>query len=345
MIEHQLRPSESATDDFAFRNLHPLVFIGTASDRYAGWVGQIYRQPYEIGERPKKLGGKTFKERTIETACVAEYFEHFGFVELDFTFYEPLLDAKLKPTRTHRTLSAYLRYLPSDGRVVLKVPQIVTARKIWREIGGERVFTLNESYLDARLFTERFHEPAVALLGERLAGVLLEHEYQRAKDCPSPAENISAHEKFFKAIPPDSRYHLEERTDRLKTKDYFACLRDHAVGNVFSHWTFLPPLSVQIEQAGGFTHPDSVMTRLLTPPGVRYEEAYAKYHPFDELKDEFPRMYADAAAIITEAIGQNRVNYSAVNNRAGGNAPRIAQRIKALLAPQGDSHPPVPGGE
>jgi hypothetical protein len=183
----------------------------------------------------------------------------------------------------------------------------------------------------------------VALLGERLAGILVEHEYQRAKDCPSPAENISTHEKFFKAIPPDSRYHLEERTDRLKTKDYFTSLREHGVGNVFSHWTFLPPLSVQLEQAGGFTHPDSVMTRLLTPPGVRYEEAYAKYHPFDELKDEFPRMYADTAAIITEAIGQNRVNYSAVNNRAGGNAPRIAQRIKANLNTMDAGLPANPG--
>ncbi len=29
---------------FLFRNLHPRVKIGTASDRYAGWLGQIYIQ-------------------------------------------------------------------------------------------------------------------------------------------------------------------------------------------------------------------------------------------------------------------------------------------------------------
>jgi hypothetical protein len=27
---------------FYFRNIHPLIAIGTASDRYAGWLGQIY---------------------------------------------------------------------------------------------------------------------------------------------------------------------------------------------------------------------------------------------------------------------------------------------------------------
>ena len=29
-------------EKFKFRGLHPDVFIGTASDRYAGWIGQIY---------------------------------------------------------------------------------------------------------------------------------------------------------------------------------------------------------------------------------------------------------------------------------------------------------------
>ena len=39
--------SEEETLDlqnFCFRGLQPLVFMGTASDRYAGWLGQIYSQ-------------------------------------------------------------------------------------------------------------------------------------------------------------------------------------------------------------------------------------------------------------------------------------------------------------
>lgn len=38
-------PSEnkaSNPEKFQFRGLHPKVFMGTASDRYKGWIGQIY---------------------------------------------------------------------------------------------------------------------------------------------------------------------------------------------------------------------------------------------------------------------------------------------------------------
>ena len=31
-------------NNFLFRDIHPYVRIGTASDRYAGWIGQIYSE-------------------------------------------------------------------------------------------------------------------------------------------------------------------------------------------------------------------------------------------------------------------------------------------------------------
>ena len=37
---------------FHFRNLHPQIFIGTASDRYAGWIGQIYSADKYEGRIP-----------------------------------------------------------------------------------------------------------------------------------------------------------------------------------------------------------------------------------------------------------------------------------------------------
>ncbi|MBL7171957.1 MAG: hypothetical protein ISS68_03885 [Desulfobacteraceae bacterium] len=50
---------------FQFRNLHPGLFIGTASDRYAGWIGQVYTEERfggGITRRSKKVGGKAFVE-------------------------------------------------------------------------------------------------------------------------------------------------------------------------------------------------------------------------------------------------------------------------------------------
>jgi hypothetical protein len=50
---------------YRFRDLHAKIFMGTASDRYAGWIGQIYPPGlYEgrIARRPKTIGGLSFVE-------------------------------------------------------------------------------------------------------------------------------------------------------------------------------------------------------------------------------------------------------------------------------------------
>ncbi len=325
--------SEPQNDPYRFRNLHPYIRFGTASDRYAGWVGQIYTQPYRTTRRSKTVAGETLPEEVMEVRSVAEFFQHFDFVEIDFTFYRPLLDEDGRPTSNFHVLAQYEQYIPADGAVLLKVPQEITARKRWLRDPktAKPAYQLNDLYHDSDRFTRRFYEPACNLLGEKLRAFIFEHEYQRKADCPSPEENIAEHRRFFDRVPKDSRYHIEERTDRLKTSAYFDFLRSYGIGNVFSHWTYLPPLRKQWQQAGGFTSTDAAIVRLLTPLGMKYEDAYKRYHPFDKLMDEFPRMYREAAEIAREGVRQRVPTYIAVNNRAGGNAPEITRHIVAIL--------------
>ena len=97
-------------DEFQFRDLHPNVFMGTASDRYAGWIGQIYSEERYTGRttrRAKKVGGKSLKEEVLPVESVEEYFRHFSVLELDFTFYRALLDKDSRPTQNHHVLQAY----------------------------------------------------------------------------------------------------------------------------------------------------------------------------------------------------------------------------------------------
>ena len=111
-------------DGFQFRDVHPDVSIGTASDRYAGWIGQIYSEGrYQISTRSKGVGGELFKEETLPVESVKEYFEHFSILELDFTFYRTLLDKDLRPTPNYRVLQTYKKYLDEDDRVILKAPR------------------------------------------------------------------------------------------------------------------------------------------------------------------------------------------------------------------------------
>jgi hypothetical protein len=67
-------------DKFQFRNLHPKVLVGTASDRYAVWIGQIYteeRYVNRISKRAKTGAGKTVQEQVLPVDSVEEYFQHF----------------------------------------------------------------------------------------------------------------------------------------------------------------------------------------------------------------------------------------------------------------------------
>ena len=66
--------------EFQFRGLHPNILIGMASDRYAGWIGQVYsegRYTQGITQRTHKVGERSFVEEVLPVESVEEYFEHF----------------------------------------------------------------------------------------------------------------------------------------------------------------------------------------------------------------------------------------------------------------------------
>jgi hypothetical protein len=327
-------------DHFRFRDLHPNVFMGTASDRYKGWIGQIYSgQLYaeRINRRSKKIGDKTFVEEVLPVESVNEYFSHFSILELDFTFYRPLLDKDEKATQNLHVLRAYTQYLNKNDRLILKVPQAVFAKKIWQK--GS--YIENEDYLDPELFTRQFYEPALGVSAAWLDGLIFEQEYQRKKDRPSPEALAKDLDKFFSLVPKDNRYHVEIRTDALLAEPVFDVLEKHGIGQILSHWTWLPQLSRQFAMSGQkfLNQGKKCIVRLLTPRGIRYEDAYAKAHPFSTLIDGMmdPQMVDETVDIMNSAIEDDVQINVIINNRAGGNAPIIAQKIaRQFLAGQPD---------
>lgn len=67
----------------------------------------------------------------------------------------------------------------------------------------------------------------------------------------------------------------------------------------------------------------------MTPKGMRYEDAYARTHPFDGIVDGMmnPEMVDETVDIMRSAIEDGVQINVIINNRAGGNAPLIAQKI------------------
>jgi uncharacterized protein YecE (DUF72 family) len=339
------RQDDFNLNTYHFRGLHPGVFMGTASDRYTGWIGQIYSEDLyqnRIISRSHKIGGKSFREKVLPVDSIREYFEHFRVVEVDYTFYQLLLDANGEPTQTYQVLQSYRNHLAHGDGVILKVPQQIFARKIRQSSG----YAANERYLDRELFTHQFYAPATELLGSNLKGFVFEQEYHR-KDERAPAQDlVRALAGFFGAIPRDPRFHVELRTESYLSQPFFALLEEMGIGQVLSHWTWLPPLLTQFAKSGRrfFNTGRESIIRLMTPLGVRYEDAYARAFPFTGLAEGMlqPRMIDETAALMEEGIRQNVRMNIIINNRAGGNAPHIAQLIARRFLATRSTNSPIP---
>ncbi len=336
-----LEEARQRVEEYDFRALSPSLRFGTASDRYAGWIGQIYPESYrsEVSTRSRKLGGKTFKERTLPVRSVEDYFRHFGVLELDFTYYRALLDEDGKPTNNYFVLEQYASLAPGEALFLLKAPQEFFTRTLRRSRDGKTVYEDNPSFLDARGYVAQFLEPAASILGDQLAGVIFEQSYQRVSDSPSIEQHVAELDRFFVDIPDDVQSHIEIRSPHLLVPPYFAWLESNGIGFVFSHWTWLQPLRQQWQRCEGrFSAANGeAVVRLLTPLRMSYAEAYAQAYPFDKPVDAIVNsnggrdMILDVTALAFQAGSQHATLNIIANNRAWGNSPALARAIATSI--------------
>ena len=153
--------------------------------------------------------------------------------------------------------------MKDKNRVILKVPQMITAQKL----RGGSGYRTNETYLNPHVFTRQFYVPSVDLLGPSLAGFIFEQEYQRKQDHTPVMRMAQELDTFFGAIPTDTRYHIELRTESYLSAPIFEVLEKQGVGQVLSHWTWLPPLKKQFTKANRilFNASRNCVVRLMTP--------------------------------------------------------------------------------
>jgi hypothetical protein len=92
-----------------------------------------------------------------------------------------------------------------------------------------------------------------------------------------------------------------------------------------------------------FNAGNECVIRLMTPLNMRYEDAYAKAHPFDKMVEGMmqPEMVLETVEIVKTAIEKGELVNLIINNRAGGNAPLIAREIAEKFI--GKSRPTLNG--
>ena len=68
---------------------------------------------------------------------------------------------------------------------------------------------------------------------------------------------------------------------------------------------------------------------------MRYKDSYLKAYPFDRLIEGMlqPEIVLETVELMRQAVGKGITVNVLVNNRAGGNAPLIAQEIGRRFLP------------
>lgn len=302
-------PEEGGFDRRALAaRLHTLaqqgIWIGTSSWKYEGWLGQIY-SPERYSTRGR------FSQKKFQAECLAEYAQTFPIVCGDFSFYQfPT------PEYWQRLFAA----APEGLQFALKVPEEVTAETFPKHARyGPRAGARNQSYLDADALVAQFLEP-LRPYASRVAVLLFEFG-ARGTDS---RDFIDALKIFLSRLPKGFRYAIEVRNREFLQPRYFEALRESGVAHVLNSWTRMPPLA---DQAGLPTPADFTVVRALLRPGRVYEDAVARFLPYDKVGEAQPETRNALRDWIRRMREERRTSYIFVNNRLEGNAPETIRAV------------------
>ena len=286
------------------------IWIGTSSWKYPGWLDQIYT-------RDRYLTRGKFSKSRFESECLAEYAETFPIVCGDFSFYQ------FPSPEYWRKLFASA---PGELRFALKVPEEVTVETFPRHARyGPRAGLRNESYLNGDALAALFLEP-LAPHRERIATLIFEFGTRGA----SPREFVAQLDPFLSGLPEGFRYAVEVRNREYLRPPYFDCLRARGIAHVLNAWNKMPALGHQIALPGSITA-DFTVVRALLREGRSYEDAVAKFQPYDKVTDENPEARDALREVIRRMRDERKAAYIFVNNRLEGYAP---ETIRAVVSPE-----------
>ncbi len=282
------------------------VYIGTSSWKYEGWCGQIYDPSrYEYRGR--------FATTRFEANCLREYAETFRTVCVDAAYYTWPLEKNLRELADQ---------VPDDFRFGFKVTEQTTVKR-YPSLPryGAHAGMLNEHFLNAPLFIERFLGPLSAIR-PKVGPVMFEFSRFFPGEYSSGSDFIADLDRFLSALPKDWDYAVELRNRKWLEPEYLACLQRHEVAHVFNNWTHMPSVAEQIPLVGEQRTNRLSAARFLLKPGRDYETAVQTFRPYDhthEINDEARTALQD---LVTRGIlkPSKDGSFYYINNRLEGNA-------------------------
>jgi uncharacterized protein YecE (DUF72 family) len=301
------------------RALPGRVYLGTSSWSFPGWAGIVY--------------ARSESETVLARAGLAAYSQHpvLRLAGIDRTFYGPV---------SADVLAAYAAQVPEDFRFLLKAPAAVTDAVLRNERGAGSA--ANPRHLDAGFAAETFVLPALAGLGTKLGPLVFQFPPQGRQAVREPARFAERLGRFLVELREalarrglrQPLLAVELRDPELLTAELGAALAASGARYCFGVHARMPSIAAQA--AAIDTAPGPLVARWNLHAGYGYEDAKARYAPFDRLVEEDPDTRAALARLVVAALDAGQPVFVTANNKAEGCAPlsmvRLAEAIVAGLA-------------
>ncbi|WP_206953846.1 DUF72 domain-containing protein [Trinickia acidisoli] len=312
------------------------VHLGTSSWSFPGWEGIVY--------------GEAYSDSKLARDGLTAYGAHplLRTVSIDRSFYAPL------------SVADYLRYaqqVPDDFRFIVKAPASVTDATLRAE-RGEPIAD-NPCFLDARLAAAEFVTPCIEGLGAKAGSLVFQFPPLPERILADPSAFVERLGAFFDALPqlaaagdagggaPSPCYALEIRDACLLTPRLIRMLRERGIRYCVGLHARMPdPLrqAAALALLDGETPRGPLIVRWSLHGGFKYEQAKAKYEPFNRLVDEDPATRAALAELAARYAIAGQPVLIVTNNKAEGSAPltcaALAREIAAACARLREETPP-----
>lgn len=313
-------PNDDALD--IARALPGEVHLGTSSWSFPGWKGIVY--------------GDEYSNSKLSRDGLSAYGAHplLRTVSIDRSFYAPL------------TVADYLRYaqqVPDTFRFIVKCPALITDAVVRGE-RGEPV-EANPCFLNAQLAIDEFVRPCLNGLGIRAGALVFQFPPLPDALLADPAGFIERLSAFLAALPPLSAvgstagstpcYAVEIRDACLLTPRFIRALRAAGVRYCVGLHARMPdPLrqAAALALLDGDTPAGPLIVRWSLHSGFKYEQAKAKYEPFDKLVDEDPYTRRALAELAARYAIAGQPVLIATNNKAEGSAPLTCIELAREIA-------------
>ena len=293
--------------------LPPQIRLGTSTWSFPGWKGIVY--------------GDDYSNSKLSRDGLTAYGLHplLRTVSIDRSFYAPL------------TVTDYLRYaqqVPGHFRFIVKAPALVTDATVRAE-RGEPV-SLNPCFLNAQLAIDEFVRPCLDGLSAKAGALVFQFSPLPDQMLANPAGFIEQLAGFLSALPvlPEgTRYAVEIRDACLLTPRFIRTLKAAGVRYCVGIHARMPD---PLRQAAALALLDGepagpLIVRWSLHGGFKYEQAKAKYDPFDRLVDEDPATRTALAELAARYAIAGQPVLIAVNNKAEGSAPLTCVKLARAI--------------